>query len=162
MNARSLSIALIVLPLTFAFATFNYDYGPDEYVTVSKGISPDGKYAIAAHGEDDLGYTNFHVYLFDAISGKKIGPLEEIVDTLDTGAGAFGAIWSQDSTKVIIVYRVDRHAPLKSMTYLISNRRAKPLSKKPVNVPEDSPTSGFWQKYCSAPKPPSRIFSTSK
>ncbi len=162
MNARSLTAALIFLPLALAFATFNYDYGPNEYVTVSEGISPNSKFAITTHGQDELGYTNFHVYLFDAISGKKIGPLEEIVDTLDTGAGAFGAIWSEDSTKVTIVYRVDRHAPLKSMTYIIADHRAKPLTKKPIDVPEDSPISDFWQKYCSDSKPPTKIFSTSK
>jgi hypothetical protein len=78
-------------------ATSNYEYGPDEYVTVSNGISPDGKFAITAHGGGELGYDNFHLYLTDANTGKKIGPLEEIKETLDTGADAFAAKWSKDS-----------------------------------------------------------------
>lgn len=73
-----------------------------------------------------MGYDNFYIYLFDALSGKRIGPLEEIVDPLDTGAGSYGAKWSQDSSEVTIVYRVDRHAPLKAMTYQLANGRAIP------------------------------------
>ncbi len=53
--ARTLTFALVFLPAAFACATFNYDYGADEYVTVSEGLSPEGKYAITAHGDDDLG-----------------------------------------------------------------------------------------------------------
>ncbi len=63
-----------------ALATSNYDYKPGEYVTVSGGKSPDGRYLIAAHGEGELGYDNWHVYLMDAVTGKRIGPLEEIKD----------------------------------------------------------------------------------
>ena len=56
-----------------ALATSNYDYKPGEYVTVSGGKSPDGRYLIAAHGEGELGYDNWHVYLMDAVTGKRIG-----------------------------------------------------------------------------------------
>jgi hypothetical protein len=113
-----------VLPITFALATSNYEYGPDEYVTVANGISPDGQYAITAHGAGKLGDDNFHLYLMDASTGKNLGSLEEIVETLDTGADAFSAKWSTDSKEVIIIYRVDRHAPLKAVTYTIADRRA--------------------------------------
>src|SRR6184192_2973159 len=60
------------------WATWNYEYGPDEYVTVAKGISPDGKIAITAHGSGELGDEHFHLYLTDAGTGKKIGPLKAI------------------------------------------------------------------------------------
>ena len=110
----SIFASLLLFAVSSACATSNYEYGPHEYVTVSNGISPDGKLAITAHGGGELGYDNFHLYLTDATSGKKIGPLEEIVDTLDTGADAFAAKWSSDSQQVTIVYRVDHHArPLK-------------------------------------------------
>src|SRR5712664_244625 len=89
--------SILLLPITAALATSNYEYGPDEYVTVSNGISPDGKFAITAHGRGGLGYDDFQLYLTDAITGKKIGPLEEITETLDTGADAFAARWSKDS-----------------------------------------------------------------
>ena len=91
--------SILLLPITAALATSNYEYGPDEYVTISTGISPDGKYAITAHGSGELGDDNFHLFLTDAISGKRIGPLEEIVETLDTGAGAFAAKWSEKSSR---------------------------------------------------------------
>jgi hypothetical protein len=152
---------LLVFTAATAFATFNYDYGTDEYVTISNGISPNHKFAITTHGEGDMGYDNFHVYLFAADTGKKIGPLEEIVDTLDTGAGAFGAKWSKDSTEVTIVYRVDRHAPLKSMTYHFLKNRAIPATKKPVDVKVDEVIK-FWGEFCSDSKPPEKTFGTPK
>jgi len=74
--------SVLLLPSTVALATSNYQYGPDECVTVSNGISPDGKFAITAHGGGELGYDDFHLYLTNAITGKKIGPLEEIKETL--------------------------------------------------------------------------------
>ena len=147
---------------TTALATFNYEYGPDEYVTISNGISPNGELAITTHGEGEYGDGNFHVYLFDAVIGKKIGPLEEIVEPLDTGAGAFGAKWSKDSSKVTIVYRVDRHAPLKAMTYRLAKGRAIPDTKKPVDVPATGELISFWGDYCSNSKSPERIFGTPK
>jgi hypothetical protein len=154
----ALFVSALVLPITFAFATSNYEYGPDEYVTVANGISPDGQYAITAHGGGKLGYDNFHLYLMDASTGKNFGPLEEIVETLDTRANAFSAKWSTDSTQVIIIYRVDRHAPLKAVTYRIAVRRARCI-KRPLDV-----TSEELMKYChdhsSAPAASPKIFGT--
>ena len=116
---RSVSVLLLAsailagLGLTLlsplAQATSNYAYKPDEYVVITGGLSPDGQYSIATHGEGELGYGNFHVYLMKAKTGKKIGPLEEIKDNLDTGADAFRAQWSADSRQVLIRYRIDRH-----------------------------------------------------
>ena len=160
-SVRSLFGALLLLAATTALATFNYEYGPDEYVTISNGISPDGKLAITTHGEGEYGYEKFHVYLFNAVTGKKIGPLEEIGEPLDTGAGAFGAKWSNDSSEVTIVYRVDRHAPLKAMTYRLTKGRAIPATTKPIDVKSDE-LARFWQDYCSDSKPPKKTFGTPK
>ena len=148
---------LLLLVSTAALATSNYDYGPDEYVAISNGISPDRKLAITTHGEGEMGYGNFHVYLFDAITGKKIGPLEEIVEVLDTDAETFGAKWARDSSEVTIVYRVDRHAPLKSMTYRLAKGRATPLTKKPVDV-RDGALLKVWRDS----KSPKKTFGTPK
>jgi hypothetical protein len=162
MKHPSLILLLVASMIsTTALATFNYEYGADEYVTISNGISPNGKIAITTHGEGDMGYEKFHVYLFDAVSGKRIGPLEEIVDPLDTGAGAYGARWSKDSSEVTIVYRVDRHAPLKAMTYRLAKGRAIPATKSPVDVSDDA-LLDFYSEYCSDSKPPVRIFGTPK
>ncbi len=153
-----LFLAAISLPATVALATSNYQYGPDEYVTIAKGISPSGKYAITAHGGGELGYDNFHIFLTDAVSGKKIGPLEEIMDTLDTGADSFCAKWSEDSQQVVIIYRVDRHAPLKAVSYHNKNGRAR-LIKGPVDVTSKEQIA-YWQNQCSEPKPSEKIFGT--
>lgn len=140
MNARKLLCAAVVLlAAATAWATFNYEYGADEYVTIYHGISPDGRLAITAHGEGELGTDHFHVYLFDAVAGKKIGPLEEIREVLDTGAGAYAAKWKPDSSEASIVYRVDRHAPLKAMAYRFAKGRAFPLTRQPVDLRDNDP-----------------------
>jgi hypothetical protein len=152
----SIFVSLLLFAASSACATSNYEYGPDEYVTVSNGISPDGKFAITAHGGGELGYDNFHLYLTDAISGKKIGPLEEIVDTLDTGADAFAAKWSSNSQQVTIVYRVDRHAPLKAVSYRIVGRRARRV-KGPFDVNSDE-LIRYWHSYGSGNARSPKIF----
>jgi hypothetical protein len=154
----SLFVSILLLPASPALATSNYEYGPDEYVTVANGISPDGKYAITAHGGGELGYDNFHLYLTDAASGKNIGSLEEVVETLDTGADAFAAKWSRDSQQVTIVYRVDRHAPLKAVSYRIQSRRAQRI-KGPFDVKSNELIT-YWQSHSSASKPSPKIFGT--
>lgn len=118
-------VAAIVL-LAPAYATDNYAYKPNEYVVVRNGKSPDGHFSIAAHGGGELGYDNFHIYLMAEPGHRKIGPLEEIKNNLDTGAQAFIANWSKDSHYVAITYRIDRHiGDLK--VYRIANRRAYPI-----------------------------------
>lgn len=126
-----MALRLVVFSLTTlassAFATSNQEYGPDEYVVINGGLSPNRKYSIAAHGRGELGYENFQIYLMNAAIGKKIGPLEEIKDTLDTGANAFHAKWSRDSTQVAIRYRVDRREA-HEVRYRIAKGRAYRLS----------------------------------
>ena len=116
-------IALSAAAISSVFATSNREYGPNEYAVVDGGLSPDRKYSIAAHGGGELGYDNFHIYLMNAATGKKIGPLEEIKDTLDTGADAFYAKWSPSSTEVTIRYRIDRREFLE-VRYRIAKGRA--------------------------------------
>jgi hypothetical protein len=155
-----LLLAIFLLPVGFVLATANYAYGPDEYVTIANGISPDGKYAITAHGNGEFGYDDFHLYLTDAGKGDKIGPLEEVVDSLDTDATSFAGKWSKKSDEVMIVYRVDRHAPLKAISYRIKNRRAERL-KGPFDVMSDELIK-YWQTHCSQPKPSPKIFGSHK
>src|SRR5437899_12412664 len=83
-----LFVSILLLPVISVRATWNYEYGPDEYVTVAKGISPDGKIAITAHGSGELGDEHFHLYLTDAGTGKNIGPLEALNEFLNTASDA--------------------------------------------------------------------------
>jgi hypothetical protein len=159
MTARMcLVTVLLLVAVTSARATANHLYGANEYDTVMRGISPDNKWAITTHGGGDYGYDNFHVYLTDNVTGKKIGPLEEIVGTLDTGANAFCAQWSADSTQVTIIYRISRHEPLKAMSYRIDKRRAFPLTKAPTDVNADQ--QGYWTNYGSTADPSPKVFGT--
>ena len=123
MRSGILVIALSALGISFVLGTSNREYGPNEYVVIDGGLSPDRKYSLAAHGNGELGYGNFHIYLMNAVTGKKIGPLEEIKDNLDTGADAFYAKWSPNSTEVAIRYRIDRREALE-VRYRIANGRA--------------------------------------
>jgi hypothetical protein len=143
----ALFVSALVLPIAVARATSNYEYGPHEYVTVGNGISPDGKFAITAHGRGELGYDDFHLYLKDAMTGRNIGPLLEVSETLDTAANAFAAKWSKDSRHVTIVYRIDRHAPLKAVSYRVSGRHAQRI-KGPFDVKRDELIK-YWQTYSS-------------
>ena len=147
-----------VLTTSRALATSNHEYGPDEYVTVASGLSPDGRYAVTAHGMGELGYEHFHLFLTDAKAGSRIGPLEEVRNTLDTGAGAFCARWSPDSQQVVLVYRVSRHAPLKAVVYAIGQRRARRL-KGPLDVTDPGLVT-YWQRQCAEEQPSPKVFGT--
>lgn len=156
---RLLAISLVAgLSLGPVGATFNYEYGDDEYVTVAAGQSPDGKYAITAHGGGELGLDHFHIYLTDAVKGKKIGPLEEIDCVLDTGAGAFAAKWAKDSSEVTIVNRYDRHEPLQYYTYRIAKGRATLTGAGDA----DKRMGEYWSKHCSEVHPPGKTYGTPK
>ncbi len=103
-----LACLLASLSATPAGATSVYEYKQDEYVIVEKGMVPDKRHSIAAHGNGELGDEDFHIYLM-AADHRKIGPLEKIKETLDSGPNAFAAAWSSDSNFVAIRYRIDRH-----------------------------------------------------
>jgi hypothetical protein len=144
-----------------AQATSNYEYGADEYVTIVRGMSPDHQYAITAHGGGEMGYDHFHIYLTDAVTGKKIGPLEEIKEILDTGADAFCAKWSKDSQNVTIVWRIDRHEPLKAVSYRIGGGRAT-ATKGPADA--TNAESQYWADHCGVENvaPSEKVFGTPK
>jgi hypothetical protein len=130
-------IGIVLSAGTLALATSNYQYKPNEYVTIKHGKSPDGAWSIATHGEGELGDDHFNVYLMDGKTGKKIGPLTEISDAgfLDTAATAYHANWTPDSHFVTISYRSDRHT-ISAIKYKIENRRAYKV-KGPAAVTSD-------------------------
>jgi hypothetical protein len=146
MTQVSIVLCVLALGTISVWATDNYEYGPTEYVTIMDGTSPNGKYAITAHGEGEYGYDNFHIFLTDAGTGKKIGPLEEIGETLDTGAASFCALWSKNSEQVSIFYRVSRQEPIKEISYRIGRGRAF-LIKGPFDVETDY--AWYWSQHCS-------------
>ena len=155
--ALALLLCTLVLPATIVQATSSYDYGADEFVTIQNGLSPDHNYAITAHGGSDKREERFHIYLTDAVTGKKIGPLEEIGEFLDTGADAYCAKWSKASDEVTIIYRIDRHEPLKVYTYHIAKRRAA-LLKGPVDATKEQ--TAYWGKQCSQGESTGKVFGT--
>ena len=155
-----LFLSILLFPVISVRATSNYEYGPDEYVTIANGISPDGKIAITTHGSGELGDEDFHLYLTDVGTGKKIGPLEEITEYLNTAANKYAAQWSSDGQQVTIIWLVDRHEPLKAISYRITGRRAQ-KSKGPFNVKDGDALEKFFIKECvDEEKPSPKIFGT--
>ena len=108
---RTLPSALLAVAFACTtFATSNYEYRPDEYVPIHHGVSPDRRYAIAAHGSGYLGYDHFQLYLVDAKTRKPLAGLKEPKDPfVDTGADAYYAQWSPDSKEVSVIFRAERH-----------------------------------------------------
>jgi hypothetical protein len=153
----TLCLASFLFGTGFALATDNYVYGSDEYVTITDGISPNGRWAITAHGEGDYGYNNFHIFLTNALTGKTVGPLEQIADILDTGAGAYCALWAKDSQQVTIFWRYDRHEPLQEITFRVRKNRAF-LMDGPKNV--DKAYAWYWENHCGYIWPTLRTFGT--
>jgi len=168
--------SLLVSFTTLAHATAFYEYGEHEYVTIIKGMSPNGKYAITAHGEGEAGEAgddNFHIYLTNAVTGKKIGPLEEIGQNrrspgayighlLDTNANAYCANWSADSQYVTVFYLTDMRNILNAMTYRIGKGRAFPIGQ-PVDATDAQAQN--WRNLCQETagfgrhlKPKERVF----
>jgi hypothetical protein len=157
---KRLAILVFAVGLTtLVFATDNYEYGAGEYVTITKGISPNGNFAITAHGEGEYGYDHFRLYLTYARTGRNIVPLQEITKILDTGAGSYVAKWSKDSSTVTIVWRWSRHDPFLSITYRVNGRRAIPITKAPVDSDE---LGTYWSENCSHSQPTPRRFGTQK
>ena len=128
--SRFFGVAISLATACTALATSTYEYKPGEYVVITDGKSPNGEHSIAAHGEGEYGDENFHLYLMDAKSGKRIGPLEEVKDTLDTGADAFTAKWSADSSEVSIVIAWTGTKWLRSVIYRRSPRASHQRSHK--------------------------------
>jgi hypothetical protein len=94
-----------------AHATAEYDYKPNEYVIVDQGRAPNGKLAIAAHGEGEGGRDNFHLWLMAEPAHRQLAALPQIGsdDILDSAAKAFYARWAPDSRHVAILFRPSRH-----------------------------------------------------
>lgn len=153
---------VLLLAAGTAWATFNYAYGADEYATIYHGVSPNERLAITTHGDGESGYVHFHPSLFDAVAGKKIGPLEEISEVLDTGAGAYAARWKTDSSEATIVYRVDRHTPLKAMIYRFAKGQAFPLTRHPVDLRDNDPLSQLYVESAQGNHSPDRVFGMPK
>lgn len=127
-RARRLLPLAAALSLTCSsvscYATAEWEYKAGQVVNVDQGLSPDRRYAIAAT-EDATG--KFSLLLIDGITRKRIGPLMEVTEPLDTAPEAFHAEWAPDSRHVAIWYRTDRHIQ-NLFIYRIENRRAYPVT----------------------------------
>lgn len=94
---------------TSAHAATNHSYQKHEYSVIGGGRAPNGWLAIAAHGEGDDGYDDFHLYLRASRRIVQSLPAIEAKDILDTSPKAYDAAWSPDSRRVAITFRNSRH-----------------------------------------------------
>jgi hypothetical protein len=105
-------------------ATSNYAYKKHEYPTIGGGRAPNGRNAIAAHGEGDDGYDDFHLYLMASRRIIQSLPDIESKNILDTSPKAYDAYWSPDSRHVAVTFRRDRHS-LELRLYDIRERHVR-------------------------------------
>ena len=133
--------ALAVLPLLLCNKLLVEAAEP---VLIKGGFSPNGKVAVVVKGDEDTSQAsvtagNEHPYLENSMTGKIIGPLEEV----DTVGGGFGhvlanvtAYWSPDSRFVTVRYRAGRLSEA-FVIYLIEHR-AGSYRAVPQKLPEAS------------------------
>ena len=107
-KSRAWFLLLLLLWARPVAATDNYDYRDDEYALISGGRSPDGRWSIAAHGGGPYGYDEFHLYLLREPAHEKLAPLSTH-EHLDTGPLSIVGLWAPDSSRVVVLYRTDRH-----------------------------------------------------
>jgi hypothetical protein len=133
MHKLPLVLTIAVLPVLEATAparaTAEYDYQPGEYVIVDHGSAPNGKLAIAAHGEGEGGRDNFHLWLMAEPVHRRLTTLPQIGsdDILDSAAKAFYARWAPDSGHVAILFRPSRHGTI-LVIYAVGGRRPSIVS----------------------------------
>ena len=96
---------------------------PTNISSSATDVAPSKKFSVRAHGNGELGDDDFHLYLMAEPGAKKIGPLEEVDDTLDTAPDSYNAKWSADSRHVGLFYRSERHV-VSMRLYRVENRRA--------------------------------------
>jgi hypothetical protein len=114
-------LALLLVLLTRAHGTSEYDYKPGEVLVIKNGESPDKKFSIVAGDPDKKGAFG-GVYLMETQTNKVLGTLEAVSTELDTGPDAYVGHWSPDSKHVSISSRGARHM-LGYVLYRIQDRR---------------------------------------
>jgi hypothetical protein len=126
------TLLILLLSVTSLFATSNYEYKKDEYARIPNGLSPSARYYVATHGEGELGYSHWHIYLMDAHTGKVIQTLP-VPDSapLDTAPDAYVGDWNKNSNHFTITYRTDRHVEVK-VTYDIVDGKAKLVGSRVI------------------------------
>lgn len=116
----------LALAASPARATDSHEYAKDEYGIISAGLAPNKHLSLAAHGEGELGDSNFHVWLMAEPAHRKLAVLPGISsdNNLDTGPGAYYAMWSKDSRRAAVSFRRDRHE-IQLNIYEIDGGRAR-------------------------------------
>lgn len=128
MVTRSLAFgfALLLAAALPAAATSNHEYAADEFAPIADAVSPDGRFAVVAHGEGDLGIENFALHLARPPGNRPIARLPGSEETfLDTAPTAFQAIWASDSRHVAVSFRADRHERATALWSVADGRVAR-------------------------------------
>lgn len=123
-----LSVLAVFLALAAspARATDSYEYAKNEYGIIGDGLAPNKRLSLASHGDGEQGDTNFHVWLMAEPAHRKLAALPGISsdNNLDTGPGAYYAMWSKDSRRAAVSFRRDRHE-IQLNIYEIDGGRAR-------------------------------------
>ena len=126
MHFRILAIlsTFLALAASPARATDNHEYAKGEYAIISDGLAPNKRLSLAAHGEGELGDSNFHIWLMAEPAHRKLAALDDISsdNNLDTGPASYHAQWSTDSRHVAVSFRRERHVVQLSIYEIDGNR----------------------------------------
>lgn len=128
MVTRSLAagLALVLAAAHPAAATSNHEYAAQEFAPIADAVSPDGRFAVVAHGEGDLGIENFALHLARHPGDRPIAVLPGSGEVfLDTAPEAFQAIWAADSRHVAVTFRADRHERTTTLWAIDGGRAAR-------------------------------------
>jgi hypothetical protein len=98
-------------------------------LTIHDGLAPGKQLSLATHGDGELGYDDFHVWLMAEPAHRRIVALDGISsdNILDTGAESFHAVWSKDSRHVGVGHRSSRHE-VELDLYRVEGRRAHAIT----------------------------------
>ncbi len=125
-RSLALGLALLLAAALPAAATSNHEYAAGEFAPIADAVSPDGRFAVVAHGEGDLGIDNFALHLARRPGDRPIAALPGSDETfLDTAPEAFRAIWAPDSRHVAVDFRADRHERTTALWSVADGRVAR-------------------------------------
>lgn len=83
----------------------------NEYPVIRHGLAPNKQHSLASHGAGENNDDAFHVWLMAEPGHRRIATLDDISadNNLDNAPDAYHAFWSEDSRRVGVAFRGDRH-----------------------------------------------------
>lgn len=128
-------------------------YKNGQYVTITNGISPDHRFALAAHGDGASGTGHFQVYLVSELAHKKVSQVTQLSNMIVAAPKRYEAFWSPDSSHVALSYidRTSQHSNTLEL-FRIENGKAIPIVfRSPLSaLTEEQGITDLWKTEARA------------